>query len=55
MEQLLPRGGAVIGCDLDGMRVDVGMLKTAFLEFVDAYERRWGIKVDDESTWARNP
>lgn len=27
--------------------------KTEVLEFVDTYEGRWGIKMDDDSTWER--
>ena len=27
--------------------------KTEVLEFVDTYERRWDIKMDNDSTWER--
>lgn len=40
-------------CDLGGTRVDAETFKSVVLKFVDAYERHWGIKVDDESTWLR--
>lgn len=37
------------------LRVDSETFKAVVFEFVDAYERHWAIKVDDDSTWARRP
>ena len=31
------------------------VFKAVVLKFVDTYERHWGIKVNDESTWMRMP
>ena len=36
-----------------GTRVDAETFKAVVLQFVDAYEEHWGIKVDDDSTWLR--
>ena len=50
------RGGSfgyVFDCEFGGTRVDAEKFKTVVLEFVDAYEKHWGIKVDDDSTWLR--
>ena len=48
-----PEEGVVFDCEFGGTRVDAETFKAVVLEFVDAYERHWGIKVDDESTWLR--
>lgn len=45
--------GVVFDCKFGGTRVDAETFKAVVLEFVDAYEKHWGIKVDDESTWMR--
>lgn len=45
--------GYVFDCEFGGTRVDAETFKTVVLEFVDAYEKHWGIKVDDDSTWLR--
>lgn len=50
---LSPEEGVTFDCEFGGTRVDAEVFKTVVLEFVDAYEKHWGIKVDDESTWAR--
>lgn len=50
------RGGAagyVFDCEFGGTRVDAETFKAVVLEFVGAYEKHWGIKVDDDSTWLR--
>lgn len=50
------RGGTFgyeFDCEFGGTRVDAETFKAVVLEFVDAYERHWGIKVDDDSTWLR--
>ena len=44
---------AVFDCEFGGVRVDAGLFKDVVLAFVDAYEKHWGIKVDDDSTWVR--
>ena len=43
----------VFDCEVGGARVDAETFKAVTLGFVDAYEERWGIKVDDDSTWDR--
>ena len=48
-----PEKGIIYDCEFGGTRVDAETFRTVVLEFVDAYERRWGIKVDDDSTWLR--
>ena len=45
--------GNVFDCEFGGTCVDAETFKTVVLEFVDAYEQHWGIKVDDDSTWLR--
>ncbi len=45
--------GVVFDCEFGGTRVDAEAFKAVVLEFVDAYEKHWGIKVDDDSTWLR--
>jgi hypothetical protein len=45
--------GVVFNCEFGGTRVDADTFRSVVLEFVDAYERHWGIKVDDDSTWLR--
>lgn len=46
-------GGVSFDCKLGGVRVDAEVFKTVVLEFVDAYEKHWSIKVDDDRTWLR--
>lgn len=48
-----PGDGVAFDCEFGGTRVDSETFKAVVLEFVDAYEKQWGIKVDDESTWLR--
>ncbi|MBR2682513.1 MAG: hypothetical protein IKE22_04510 [Atopobiaceae bacterium] len=48
-----PEEGVAFDCELGGTRVDAEVFRAVVLEFVDTYERHWGIKVDDDSTWAR--
>ena len=48
-----PEDGVSFDCEFGGTRVYAEAFKTVVLEFVDAYERHWGIKVDDESMWVR--
>ena len=45
--------GVVFDCEFGGTRVDAETLRSIVLEFVDTYERHWGIKADDDSTWLR--
>lgn len=47
--------GVSFDCKFGGVRVDSETFKAVVFEFVDAYERHWAIKVDDDSTWARRP
>lgn len=48
-----PEDGVSFDCEFGGVRVDAEVFKSVVLGFVDTYERHWGIKVDDESTWVR--
>ena len=48
-----PKGGVLFDREFGGVRVDAEVFKSLVLEFANAYERHWGIKIDDESTWAR--
>lgn len=48
-----PEEGVVFDCEFGGTRVNAKRFQTVVLDFVDAYEKHWGIKVDDESTWLR--
>lgn len=43
----------VFDCEFGGGCIDAESFKTVVLKFVDAYERHWGIKMDDDSTWLR--
>lgn len=43
----------IFDCEFGGTRVDAETFKAVVIEFVDAYEKHWGIKVDDDSTWLR--
>ncbi|WP_248922086.1 hypothetical protein [Olsenella intestinalis] len=43
----------VFDCECGGTRVEAKTFRAVVLEFVDAYERHWGIKVDDDGTWLR--
>ncbi|WP_417118840.1 hypothetical protein [Olsenella phocaeensis] len=45
--------GVVFDCEFGGTRVDAETFKKVVLDFVEAYEQHWGIKVDDDSTWLR--
>ena len=45
--------GVSFDCKFGGTRVDAETFKAVVFEFVDAYEKHWGIKADDESTWVR--
>lgn len=45
--------GVSFDCKEGGTRVDAETFKAVVLGFVDAYEKHWGIKVDDDSTWLR--
>ena len=42
-------------CGPGGTRVNAEVFKADVLKFVDTYERHWGIKVNDDSTWMRMP
>ena len=48
-----PEEGVEFDFEFGGTRVDAETFKAVVLEFVDAYEKHWGIKVDDDSTWLR--
>jgi len=45
--------GVAFDYEIGGGRVAPEIFKAVVFEFADAYEQRWGIKVDDESTWVR--
>lgn len=47
------RNGVKFDCEFGGTRVDAETFKAVVLVFVDAYEKHWDIKVDDDSTWLR--
>lgn len=47
------RDGVKFDCEFGGVRVDAETFKAVVLGFVDAYEKHWGIKVDDDTTWLR--
>ncbi|WP_293835463.1 hypothetical protein [uncultured Parolsenella sp.] len=42
-------------CGSGDTRVNTEVFKAVVLKFVDTYERHWGIKVNDDSTWMRMP
>lgn len=44
---------AVFDYDLGGARIDAETFRAVVREFVHEYERHWGIRVDDETTWLR--
>ncbi len=48
-----PRDGVAFDCELGGDCVSATVFKDVVLEFVDAYETHWGIRIDDDSTWTR--
>ena len=48
-----PEDGVTFDCEFGGARVNAETFRAVVLEFVDAYERHWGIKVDDDNTWVR--
>ena len=48
-----PEDGVAFDCEFGGTCVDAETFKSVVLEFADAYEKHWGIKVDDDSTWRR--
>ena len=50
-----PEEGVAFDCEFGGTCVDAETFKSVVLEFVDAYEKHWSIRVDDESTWLRKP
>lgn len=49
-----PEHGIVYDCEFGGTHVDASTFRTVVLQFVDTYEKHWGIEVDNDSTWMRN-
>ncbi len=48
-----PGNDLTFDCEFGGARIDAETFKSVVLKFVDAYEKHWGINVDDDSTWLR--
>lgn len=45
--------GVKFDFELGGVRVDAASFRDVVLKFSEAYERYWGIRLDDERTWVR--